>query len=327
MNPVEFKNKKAVVAGASGFIGSNLVRRLLEEGCALRGILHNRPAAVEDKRIEYVHADLTTMEGCRRAVEGMEFLFMCAAQTAGAGVMASDPLSQVTPNILINTQLLQAAYLAKVQRVLFISSSAAYPPTGAIPVKEHQMFEGDPFEAYYSVGWMKRMAEVLCKIYSQKIKDPMPVAVVRPSNAYGPGDKFDFKTSHVTAALIRRVAERQKPFEVWGDGSDVRDLIYVDDLIDGVIKVFKTFDVYTAVNLALGRGYTVKQVLETLLEIDGFKDADIRYIKDKPRMIPERFIDTALAREQFGFTAAHSLREGLSKTLLWYHKTHDSASR
>ncbi len=319
------KDSTVVVAGAAGFIGANLVKALLKEDCLVRGIWHDRPPVIQDARIEYVRADLMTPEGCRRAVQGADHLFMCAAQTAGAAVMIANPLSQVTSNILINTQLLQAAYDARVKKTLFISSSAAYPPTGSVPAKEEQMFEGDPYEAYYSVGWMKRYSEILCKIYAQKIKPPIPVAVVRPSNIYGPLDKYSFETSHVTAALIRKVAERQRPLEVWGDGSEIRDLLFVDDFIKGVLRVFKKFETYTAVNLASGRGVTVKEILETLLELDGYADAEIRYLKDKPRTIPARLVDTALAEKEFGFKAAHSLREGLAKTLSWYRASFSTA--
>ena len=314
----DLKKSKIVVAGASGFIGSNLVRYFLNQNYSVRGILRQRPPVVVDDRIEYVHADLATKEGCRLAVRDADYLFMCAAQTAGAAVMAADPLSQVTPNVLINTQLLQAAYEARIKKTVFISSSAAYPPTGITPVKEEQMFDGDPHEVYFSVGWMKRYAEILCKIYAQKVPNPMPVAVVRPSNIYGPFDKFDFKTSHVTAALLRRVVERHQPLEVWGDGSDIRDLIFVDDFIEGMMKVFHAPDPYVAVNLASGQGTTVRQILETLLEVDGYKDADIRYLKDKPRTIPARFVDTTLAEKKFGFKPAHSLKEGFKKTISWY---------
>ena len=96
-------------------------------------------------------------------------------------------------------------------RFCFISSGAAYPPTADRPVREAEMFDGDPHEVYFAAGWMKRYAEILCRTYAEKIAQPMPTVVVRPSNVYGPYDKFDFAVSHVTAALIRRVVERQSP--------------------------------------------------------------------------------------------------------------------
>jgi len=145
--------------------------------------------------------------------------------------------------------------------------------------------------------------------------------VIRPSNVYGPYDKFDFGRSHVTAATLRKVADRHDPIEVWGTGDDVRDLIYVDDFIDGVMKAVDADTDYLAVNIAAGQGYTVKQVLQTLLEVDGYTNADVTYDPSKPQMIPIRLIDTKLAEEQLGFHATTTLSEGLRRTLAWY-RTH-----
>ena len=120
------------------------------------------------------------------------------------------------------------------------------------------MFDGDPHDVYFAAGWMKRYAEVLCRTYAEKIPNPMPTVVVRPSNVYGPYDKFDFAVSHVTAALIRRVVERHSPLEVWGNGQDIRDLIYVDDFIEGMLAAFATDRPYLAVNICAGAGHSVR---------------------------------------------------------------------
>lgn len=310
-----------LVAGATGFIGANLTQRLLSEGCHVRATLHQKPPVIEDETIEYVQADLTSMDDCRRIVDGIDYVFMCAANTSGAAVMAATPLVHVTPNVVMNAQLMDAAYQAKVKKFLFISSSAAYPPTDNRPVHEDEMFDLDPYDTYYSVGWMKRYAEILCLMYAQRIDPPMPTVVIRPSNAYGPLDDYEFGTSHMMAALIRRVVERHQPLEVWGTGDDIRDLIYIDDLIDGMIQVFDKTDSYAAVNIALGEGYSVKQVLNTIIQVDGYTKADVRFDPSKPSTIPVRLVDTSLAQSQFGFQAKTGLQEGIQKTVDWYHRT------
>jgi GDP-L-fucose synthase len=252
----------------------------------------------------------------------MDYVFMCAANTSGAAVITATPLVHVTPNVIMNAQIMDAAYNAKVKKFLFISSNAAYPPTGDHPVREDEMFVGDPYDSYYGVGWMKRYAEVLCLMYAQRLNPPMPMVVIRPANVYGPQDDFEFGTSHMLAAVIRRVVERHDPIEVWGTGEDIRDLIYIDDLIEGMITVFSKTDTYTAVNIASGQGYSVKQVLQTILDVDGYTDADVRFDPSKPSTIPCRLIDTTQAQTQFGFCAKTSLREGVRKTLGWYRKTY-----
>jgi GDP-L-fucose synthase len=311
---------KVLVTGGSGFIGVNLIKRLLSLGCRVRATLHKRPAVIQDDAIEYVRADLTLMEDCERVVDGVDHVFMCAANTSGAAVIATTPLVHITPNIVMNAQMLETAYFAKVKKFLFISSSAAYPPTGDRPVREGEMFQGDPYEIYYSVGWMKRYSEILCSIYAQKIKNPMPTVVVRPSNIYGPYAKFDFETAHMQHALIRRVVERHNPIEVWGTGNDVRDLIYIDDFLDGMLLAFEKAEDYLAVNIASGQGYSVKQVLQTILEVDGYSDANVHFNPAKPTTIPIRLIDTSFAKKTLGFQPQISLREGLRRTVDWYRE-------
>ena len=312
---------KVLVAGGTGFIGSNLAARLLAEGCEVRVTSHVRPRILTDPAVEYIEADLTDEADCTQAVQGIDYVFMCAANTSGAAVMTSTPLVHVTANVVMNARLMEAAYDAGVKKYLFIGSSASYPPTDDRPVREDEMFIGDPYESYFSVGWMKRYGEVLCRMYAEHIKPPMPCVVIRPSNAYGPHDDYEFGTSHMTAALIRRVVERHQPLEVWGTGDDVRDLIYVDDLVDGIISVFEATDSYCAVNVAFGRGHSVKEVLQAILEADGYSDADVRFDASKPSTIPTRVVDTSMAEKDFGFRAKVSLQEGVKRTLDWYRES------
>lgn len=180
------------------------------------------------------------------------------------------------------------------------------------------MFAGDPHDVYFAAGWMKRYAEVLCRTYAEKLPKPMPTVVVRPSNIYGPYDKFDFAVSHVTAALIRRVAERHQPIEVWGTGEDIRDLIYVDDFIEGMLAAFSTDRPYLAINICAGSGHSVRQILKAILAADGYADAGVRYDASRPTTIPVRLMDNSMARELLGFEPRTSLQDGLRRTLHWY---------
>ncbi|HHT9145699.1 MAG TPA: NAD-dependent epimerase/dehydratase family protein, partial [Candidatus Wunengus sp. YC61] len=317
-----FKGKNVLVAGGTGFIGVNLINCLLSLGASVRATLHKRDEVVVDKRIEYIKADLLVMDDCKRVVKDMDYVFMCAANTAGAAVMASTPLVHVTPNIIMNSQMLEAAYFAKVKKFVWLSSNAAYPPTGDRPVKEDEMFDGDPYDTYFGVGWMKRYTEILCKLYSEKLKDRMVTVVLRPSNIYGPYDKFDFATSHMMAATIRKVVERQKPIKVWGTGDDVRDLIYIDDFIDAMILAAEKIETFDPVNIGYGKGYSIKEILQICLEVDGYANAIVEYDPTKPSMIPVRLISTEKTEKMLGFKACTDLKEGIRKTMEWYRKNH-----
>jgi GDP-L-fucose synthase len=322
-----FDGARVLIAGGTGLIGRNLAARLAAAGARVRATSHRTEPPAPQPGVEWMRVDLTQAADCARAAAGMDFVFMAAASTAGAAVMAKTPLAQVTPNVLMNTQMLQASWEAGVRRFCFVSSSAAYPPSGDRPVREDEMFDGDPYEAYFAVGWMKRYAEVLCRTYAEKIRPAMPCLVVRPSNIYGPFDKFDPATSHVTAALVRRVATGEDPMLIWGTGNDVRDLIYVDDFLDGMLAAFERFEGFDAVNIASGTGARVRDVLATLLEIAGRTGVEIRYDETKPQMIPVRLIDTARARERYGFAAPTPLRDGLARTLDWYRANRATHTR
>ncbi len=317
------QGKRILVAGGGGFLGSALIQRLLKEGAKVRATLHTKKPKLDAPQVDWIHTDLMDPATCARVTEGMDMVFMCAANTQGAGVIATTPLAHVTPNVVMNTYMLDAAYSAGVQRFVFFSSGAAYPDTGHRPVREDEMFAGDPSPVYHAVAWMKRYAEILCDTYANRIKKPMSCVVIRPSNVYGPLDKYDPRTSHVTAALIRRVAERQSPFVVWGDGGDLRDLIYVDDFIDGVMAAVGVEDPYLAVNICSGKGVTVREVVETLVKVDRFDDIDLQFDATKPSTVRIRLIDGSFAKEKLGFECKVDLAEGLRRTLEWYRANPD----
>ena len=315
---MDFVGKKILIAGGAGFIGTNLALRLARQGARVRLTLHDKPLQIDIPGAEALKVDLRRPEDCARVVDGMDFVFLCAAQTSGAAVIRATPLVHVTPNVLINTLLLEASHRAGVKKLCFISSGAAYPPTGDRPVGEAEMFNSDPNDVYYAAGWMKRYAEILCRTYAEKIATPMATVVVRPSNIYGPHDKYDFAVSHVTAALIRRVVERHSPLEVWGTGGDVRDLIYIDDFIEGTLAAFAADKPYLAVNICSGSGHSVRQILEKILAADGYANADVRYDPSRPSTVPVLLMDNSAARLQLGFEARTSLDEGLRRTIQWY---------
>ncbi len=315
-----FKGKNILVTGATGLVGINLLKKLAGSGATVRAVQHLRRPVVKAGNIGYTRGDLTRREDCDKAVRGIDLVFHCAANTSGAAVVINNPLAHVTPNIVMNAQLLEAAWLAGVKKFLWLSSTTGYPVTGMRPVREEEIFDGEPYEKYYYVGWMKRYTEVLCRIYGEKVKNPMTTIVLRPTNIYGPYDDFRFETSHMMAALIRKVAERQKPVEVWGDGEDVRDLIYVSDFVDAMVLAMLKVKSYAVFNIGLGKAYKVKDILRKIMKIDGYKDGAMRLDPSKPTMIPKRRVDLTRMKRVLGFEPAVSLEEGIKKTLAWYRE-------
>jgi GDP-L-fucose synthase len=314
------KGVKVLVAGASGLVGSNLLGRLLAEGAKLRATLHRQPPVIEDGRIEYIRCDLTRPEDCKRAVEGTQYVYLCAASTSGAAAINATPMIHVTPNVLINSLMLEAAYEGGVEKLLWLGSTVAYPVSDQ-PMREEQLMEGEPYEKYFYAGWAKRFTEILCRMYGEKLPRKMTTIVLRPTNIYGPHDDFEFATSHVIPALIRKCVERWNPLEVWGDGSEVRDVIYVDDMVEAMLLATQRISSYAPINIGLGKGYSVKEILRDILEVDGYRDAKVLFDPSKPTTIPLRLIDTHKAESLLGFRAKVGLREGLKRTIDWYRES------
>lgn len=312
-----YKNKKIVVTGGSGFVGSNLILLLLSTGAKITATYHLKKPLIIDSRINYIKADLTIAANCKKICTGQDLVFMCAANTSGAGVIEKSPLVHVTPNVVMNTLMMEAAYKSGVKKFLFISSNTVYPPFSHA-VKEPEAFLGEPFEKYFPVAWMKRFGEILGEIYTSKIKEPMTVVVVRPANIYGPYDDFNWETSHVIPALIRKVVERHNPVEVWGDGKEVKDLIYVGDFVEGLILAMAKINKFQPINIASGKGVSINSVLKTIIKLEGAQHLKIKYNKSKPTMIQKRLLDTSLAKRILGFKTKILLDEGLKKTINWY---------
>ena len=314
MQPSTFYyGKHVLVTGSTGLIGANLIQELARRGASVRATLHVKDPVVENENVSYVRCDLTRAEDCIRVVEGMDYAFLCAANTSGAYTIETNPLVHVTDNLIMNVKMLEAT--ADVDRCLFISSSTVYPPVD-YPVKEAEAFLGDPHPSYFGSAWMKRYSEKLAQFHSERYG--RKIIVVRPTNVYGPFDKFDFGTSHVLPALIRRAVEKQNPFEVWGDGSAVRDFVYVSDMVEAMLRAMERWTHFEPYNIGSGNPVTIRESLEMILRLAQHQGAEVIYDASKPTTIPVRRVDLTKAREELGFQARFSLEEGLQKTIEWY---------
>ena len=146
----------------------------------------------------------------------------------------------------------------------------------------------------------------------------MTTIIVRPGNLYGPYDKFDIEKSKVIASLIRKVVEKQNPINVWGDGEDLKDFLYIDDFIDGLNKIVFDVNEFEVINLASGNGITIKEILSLIIELENAQSLKIEFDKSKPTMIPKRLINISKAKKLLNFNPKIEMKEGLYKTINWY---------
>lgn len=312
-----FSGKRVLVTGGSGFVGTHFVQALLEQGARIRVPIHQRAMIVKDPRIELVQADLTRLEDCRAACEGMQYVIHAAGAVAAAGVTAANPMAAMTTNLVLTAQTLQAAWDTGAERYLVFGSSTGYPVT-THPVKEEEMWSGPTHPSYFGYGWMRRYLERISEFAASKSK--LGIALVRPTAVYGRYDNFDPVTSHVIPALVRRAVAREDPFEVWGTGNEVRDFLHVTDLVRGCLLMLEKHAVCDPVNIGYGKTVTIKDVVSAILKAAGHDAARVVFNSSKPTAIPVRTVDTSKAKRLLGFEPSISLDQGLADTVRWYRE-------
>jgi len=231
-------------------------------------------------------------------------------------VTKSKPASFFVPLLMMNTNMLEACRLHKVDRVVYTSSIGAYPSAEVFKEQEGED-EGSPMDMF--PGWAKRMAELQVRAY--KIQYGLKhYAVVRPCNVYGPGDNFDPANAMVIPTLMRRIFSKEDPVVIWGDGTAVRDFAYSGDVADGVILALYHGTGGRYVNLGSGIGYTIKELVEALQSVVPFQ---AQFDSTKPSGFPRRVMDISLAKHLLEYEPQVSLREGLQYTWDWYLEHHD----
>jgi len=331
-----YKNKKILVTGGSGFIGINLILQLQKLEAKVLGTYYNHlvmSPTSNTNNYDYLandlaFADLTIKSNCENILNKFKFdyIFNCAAVTHGAKFIKEYPEELVVDNTIMNMNIIDAAYKAKIKKFVFISSGTVYPQNigKEIIFKEKDMYpdhaeNNDPPDCYFGVAHMKRYGEKLCEFYSKYVKNPMACIVIRPSNIYGQYDCFDPEISHVMAATVKKVMDGKNPIEVWGDGKDERDFLYIDDFINGMLLAVKKTDSFDCFNLAYGKTYNIAKILKIMEEI-AKREFNIKYLSNKPSMIKSRKFNIKKAEKVLGWYPKIDINKGIKKTMEWYQK-------
>jgi GDP-L-fucose synthase len=316
------KTDKILVTGASGFIGSRLLKSLIEVGYTnIRAVTYKRNLTSDIPEVkgnfEHYKGDLTEAKFCEIISKEVDVVFHCAANTTNALDTKVNPLLHVTQNVEMNVNLMEQCWKNNVGKFMFISSNTVYPNIGGeYCTEDMEVQTPNIYPAYKAVGNMKRYGETLCDFLSNHIHNPMQCVIIRPSNAYGPNDKYDYEKCHVTPANIRKVADGSNPIPVWGDGTEIRDVIHVDDMVSGFICVAENVDTYDIYNVCYGSGYSVNEVLNTIKEVDN-NDNPIEYVTNKAPMIPTRLLSNEKLLK-LGWKPKYDLKSGLEDALNWY---------
>ena len=319
-----WKGKRVLVTGGNGFVGSHLTEILLTQGAGVTVVGREKPSGVrfldlKNPSIRYHSVDLsstrpTVISLCRNK----DVVFHLAARVAGIGYNSTHPATMLRDNLAMAMTMFEAARLAQVPRMQFVSSACVYPRFCTIPTPESEGLLDEPEPTNYGYGWAKRMGEILARSYADEYG--MKISIVRPYNGYGPRDNFDPRTSHVIPALIRRVVSGENPVVVWGDGSPTRSFLYVSDFARGLMEAVEKYPEPDPVNIGTEEEIRIGDLAKLVVELSGSK-AQVIFDTTRPNGQPRRNCDTRKAKEKIGFTARVPLREGLKKTIEWYRKS------
>ncbi len=321
-----WQNRRVLVTGGASFIGSHLVDTLVERGAKVRvvddlssGKLENIQHHLAKGSVEFIQADLREPGVTRAAMQGIEIVFHLAADHGGRGYV---DLHQAGPasNLFLDGLVFWEARRAGVEKVVFASSGCVYPNfLQSNPDQEVYLTEDlvkPPYDADNMYGWAKLMAELTLKAYHREYG--MKAASCRYFTVYGPRGV----ENHAVIAMLAKAFIGQNPFEVWGDGTQVRNWTYIDDIVRGTILAAEKIDDGTAVNLGTMERIRVIDAVRMVLEYTGH-EAEIVFRPDMPVGPLNRVADNSLAKKLLGWEPQVPFREGLKRTIDWYFATKD----
>jgi nucleoside-diphosphate-sugar epimerase len=311
------KPKRALVAGAGGFIGHHLVKYLQSEGYWVRGVDIKEPEYEPTSADDFAVLDLRDEANCRQACAGIDEVYQLAADMGGIGYISANHAEIARNNVLINAHMLESAAAAGAQRYFFSSTACIYPmyrqeDPDVTALKESDAYPADPEEGY---GWEKLYSEKLCQYYDQDGK--LPTRVARFHNVYGPIGTYDGGREKAPAAICRKVALAQDgdSIEVWGDGLQTRSFTYIDDCVEGIHRITMGDD-WQPFNLGSDELVTVNDLVDIVARVSG-KTIHKQHDLSKPQGVRGRNSDNTRAREVLGWAPSIPLETGLAETYRW----------
>ena len=316
------KNKKILVVGAGGFIGGHLVKRLLnDENFIIATDIKPKEYWFQDfeKTKNYYSMDMKEIDNCRKVTKNVDYVFNMACNMGGMGFIENNK-AECMQSVLINTNLLIASKENKVKRYFFSSSACAYNKNKQQDVfikglKEKDAYPADPEDGY---GWEKLFSERMCRHFMEDYG--IEIRIARYHNIYGPFGTYDGGREKAPAALCRKIINAKKnnedKIDVWGDGKQTRSFLYIDDCIEGTIRLFES-DYSEPVNIGSDEQVSINQMIDIIENISKVKKLKRDYQLDKPKGVRGRSSNNDLVKEVLNWSYEIKLKDGLKKTFDW----------
>jgi len=305
-----WSDKKILVTGGAGFLGTQVVNQLLEKGIGRENIRIPRSKEI----------DLRVWENCVNILTNCDIVIHLAARVGGIGYNQKYPAQIFYDNAIMGIQMIEAARQENVEKCVIAGTICAYPKFTPVPFNEDNLWDGYPEETNAPYGLAKKMLLVQSQAYRKQYG--FNSIYLLPVNLYGPGDNFDPASSHVIPALIKKFTDSKqdkKPFvDVWGTGLASREFLYVDDAARGIILATEMYSKPEPVNLGSGSEITIRDLVLLIQSLTGYS-GKIRWDTTKPDGQPKRRLDVSRAKQEFGFNAEMPFREGLKRTIEWFN--------
>lgn len=304
-----WQNKRVLVTGGAGFLGSFVVEKLHARGCKNVSVPRSK---------DY---DLVEMEAVKRLYLATkpDMVIHLAAVVGGIGANQANPGKFFYDNLMMGVQMMEVGRQVGLEKFVAIGTICAYPKFTPVPFHEKDLWNGYPEETNAPYGLAKKMLLVQAQAYRQQYG--LNAIYLLPVNLYGPRDNFDPESSHVIPALIRKCLEAKDTgndyIVAWGDGSPTREFLYVEDAAEAVLLAAELYNKSDPVNLGSAFEISIKDLMETLVQLTGF-EGKIVWDTSKPNGQPRRKLDISRAEKEFNFRAKTPFKEGLRKTIEWY---------
>jgi len=315
------KNKKILIVGAGGFIGGHLANRLLKDGNSIVAAdIKPKEYWFQDfeEAKNYYAMDMKNIDNCKKITKKIDYVFNMACNMGGMGFIENNK-AECMQSVLINTNLLISCKENKIKRYFFSSSACAYNKTKQQEVfveglREEDAYPADPEDGY---GWEKLFSERMCRHFMEDYG--IQVRIARYHNIYGPYGTFDGGREKAPAALCRKVLNAKKnenKIEVWGDGEQTRTFLYIDDCIEGTLRLFES-EYSEPINIGSDEQVSINQMIEIIEDISATKRLERIYQLDKPKGVRGRSSNNDLAKKVLDWSFKIKLKEGLKETYNW----------